>query len=65
MRCPECGSSRIGVYNTYHPDPTSIKRYRACSRCGFQWKTLETRIPWFRQYRDARGRFRTSPTPDS
>lgn len=47
MRCPLCGSDKIGVYGTEAmatDDFVSaglVKRWRVCHACGARWRTFE------------------------
>ena len=40
MRCPECWSENSVVINSRHKEMT-IYRRRACSDCGYRFKTYE------------------------
>lgn len=61
MRCPECGSSRIQVTGTRHPDPHSVVRYRRCVACNSNWRTCETEVPRHITTRGYRERFIRGP----
>lgn len=45
MQCPECGSSRVGVYRTCHDTLESVLRQRKCAVCGHKFFTVEVELP--------------------
>lgn len=41
MKCPHCDKFLVSVSNTCPQRDNSIVRYRFCTRCGYEFKTVE------------------------
>lgn len=61
MRCPECGSHRIQVTGTRHPDTHSVVRFRRCAACKNNWRTCEVEVPRHITTRGSREQFIKGP----
>lgn len=41
MKCPKCGSDKIGVNDTIPGGKRTIYRHRKCKNCGTGFRTME------------------------